>query len=69
MTDPIWSPGPVRRQTANIRRFIDLARSELDPGIHYTGIFIVIRFENPAEFWRAVWDFCAMVGTPGTKVL
>ena len=23
MTEPIWSPGPARRQTANIRRFIE----------------------------------------------
>ena len=33
MSEPIWSPGPVRRQTANIRRFMELARTELDPGI------------------------------------
>ena len=31
MSDPIWSPGPARRQTANIRRFIDLVRNELTP--------------------------------------
>ena len=69
MTDPIWSPGPVRRQTANIRRFIDLARSELDPGIHLYRDLHRYSIQNPSEFWRAVWDFCEMVGTPGTKVL
>ena len=65
MTEPIWSPGPVRRQTANIRRFIDLARSELDPGIYKYRDLHRYSVENPAEFWRAVWDFCAIVGTPG----
>jgi acetoacetyl-CoA synthetase len=69
MSDPIWSPGPVRRQTANIRRFIDLARSELDPGIYRYRDLHRYSIQNPREFWRAVWDFCEMVGTPGATVL
>jgi len=69
MPDPIWSPGPVRRQTANIRRFIDLARSELDPGIHQYRDLHRYSIQNPSGFWRTVWDFCEIVGTPGTTVL
>jgi len=69
MTDPIWSPGPVRRQTANIRRFIDLARTELDPGIYTYRDLHRYSVENPAEFWRAVWDFCGIVGSPGDTVV
>jgi len=69
MTDPIWSPGPIRRQTANIRRFIDLARSELDPGIHQYRDLHRYSIQNPSGFWRAVWDFCEVVGTPGLTVL
>ena len=69
MTDPIWSPGPVRRQTANIRRFIDLARSELDPGIHQYRDLHRYSIQNPSGFWRTLWDFCEVVGTPGTTVL
>ncbi len=69
MTDPIWSPGPVRRQTANIRRFIDLARRELDPGIHQYRDLHHYSIQNPSGFWRTVWDFCEVVGTPGTTVL
>ena len=66
MTEPIWSPGPVRRQTANIRRFIDLARSELDPGIFEYRDLYHYSLQNPPEFWRAVWDFCGITGSPGT---
>ncbi len=69
MTEPLWSPGPVRRQTANIRRFIDLARSELDPGIFEYRDLHRYSVQNPSEFWRAVWDFCEIVGTPGQSVL
>ena len=69
MTEPIWSPGPVRRQTANIRRFINLARAELDPGLYDYRDLHQYSLEHPAEFWRAVWDFCGVVGTPGASVL
>jgi acetoacetyl-CoA synthetase len=69
VTEPIWSPGPVRRQTANIRRFIDLVRRELDPRVSDYGSLHRFSVENPAEFWRAVWDFSEVRGTPGPRVL
>jgi len=69
MAEPLWSPGPARRQTSNIRRFIDLARSELDPGIFQYRDLHRYSIQNPPEFWRTVWDFCEIVGTPGQTVL
>ncbi len=69
MSDPIWSPGPARRQTANIRRFIDLLQSELDPAIKDYWDLHHFSLDQPGPFWRAVWDFCAVVGTPGAKTL
>ena len=69
MSEPIWSPGPVRRQTANIRRFIELARTELDPGIIEYRDLHRYSIENPAEFWRAVWGFCEIVGYAGNLVV
>ena len=69
MNEPIWSPSPVRRQTANIRRFMKLARTELDPGIHEYRDLHRYSIENPAEFWRAVWEFCEIVGYGGNQVV
>jgi acetoacetyl-CoA synthetase len=69
MSEPIWSPGPVRRQTANIRRFMELARTELDPGILEYRDLHRYSIENPAEFWRAVWGFCEIVGYPGNETV
>jgi len=69
MTEPIWSPGPARRQTANIRRFIELVRSELDPGVQDYWSLHRYSISYPAEFWRAVWDFCEIVGKPGGTVV
>jgi acetoacetyl-CoA synthetase len=69
MSEAIWSPGPVRRQTANINRFMDLVRSELDPGISGYQDLHRYSIENPAEFWRAIWEFCEIVGYPGKIVV
>jgi len=69
MTEPIWSPGPVRRQTANIRRFIELVRSELDPAVQDYWALHRYSTANLAEFWRAVWEFCGVVGAPGGTVV
>jgi len=65
MSEPIWSPGPARRQTANIRRFIELLRTEADPTIQDYWDLHRYSLEHPDTFWRAVWDFCAIVGQPG----
>jgi acetoacetyl-CoA synthetase len=69
MTEPIWSPGPARRQTANIRRFIELARSELDPTIHDYWDLYRYSLQCPTEFWRATWEFCGIVGSRGDVVV
>jgi acetoacetyl-CoA synthetase len=69
MTEPIWSPGPARRQTANIRRFIELARSELDPRIHDYWDLHRYSLSHPAEFWRATWEFSGIVGSRGHTVV
>ncbi len=69
MSDPIWSPGPVRKQTANISRFMEQAREELDPGISEYHELHRYSVEHPAEFWRTLWAFCEIVGYPGTTVV
>ena len=69
MTEPIWSPGPARRQTANIRRFIDLLRTEVDPEIHDYWDLYRFSLAQPEQFWRAIWEFGAVVGKPGDVTL
>ena len=69
MSDPIWSPGPVRRQTANIRRFIDMARSELDPEIDGYGDLHRYSIDQPGEFWQSLWDFCEVIGYRGASAV
>ncbi len=63
--DPIWTPGPERIAQANLTRFIRVIQSELDP--HVVDYPSLYRFsiERPKAFWRAVWEFCDVVGEHG----
>jgi acetoacetyl-CoA synthetase len=48
---------------------MDLARVELDPRIRDYQDLHRYSIERPAEFWRAVWDFCGIEGSPGNRVV
>jgi acetoacetyl-CoA synthetase len=48
---------------------MDLVRSELDPGIAQYRDLHRFSIENPSEFWRAVWEFCGVVGYAGNTVV
>jgi len=62
---PIWSPGPARLENASIERFIESVRSRLDPGIRDYWDLYDFSIQHPEPFWREVWDFCGIAGTPG----
>jgi acetoacetyl-CoA synthetase len=65
VSEPIWSPGPARRETANMRHFMELLRSEHEPGISDYWDLHRYSIEQPEVFWRALWDFCAVLGRAG----
>jgi acetoacetyl-CoA synthetase len=48
---------------------MEMARKELDPGISEYHDLHRYSVEHPAEFWRAVWAFCEIVGYPGETVV
>ncbi len=57
---PLWSPSPARKAAANLRRFEAFVNSR--HGLALSGFRAVQDFSlaKPAEFWNAVWDFCAV---------
>ena len=65
MTDPLWLPGAQRLQEANISRFIQLIRMERDPGVMDYQSLYRFSIDSPKAFWRAVWEFGGVVGSPG----
>jgi len=48
---------------------MELLGTELDPGSHEYRDLHRYSIENPAEFWRAVWEFCEIVGYAGNEVV
>ncbi len=69
MSDSIWAPGPIRRQTANVKRFIDLLRAEIDPSIQDYWDLYRFSITQPENFWRACWEFSGIVGKSGEVCL
>ncbi|MFN0087650.1 MAG: acetoacetate--CoA ligase [Blastocatellia bacterium] len=66
---PVWSPSPARIGAARLSAFQQFLRErhgqrfEDYNGLHRWSI------TAPELFWRAVWDFCGVVGDPGGTVL
>ena len=65
MTDPLWLPGTRRLQEANINRFMQLIRLERDPTVVDYQSLYRFSINSPKAFWRAVWEFAGVIGSPG----
>ncbi|MEM7338602.1 MAG: acetoacetate--CoA ligase [Actinomycetota bacterium] len=61
MTTSLWSPSPDRIAAAEITRF----RLEACPSAADSDELWRWSVEQPAEFWRAVWDYSGVIGSPG----
>jgi acetoacetyl-CoA synthetase len=62
---PLWSPSPERVAGANLTRF---AAANGRSGATYDALH-AWSVDEPAPFWRAVWNFTGMVGDPGGRTL
>jgi len=69
MTNPLWSPGTRRAQEANINRFMQLVRQERDPGVRDYASLYRFSIDSPKAFWRAVWEFGGVIGSPGHRTV
>jgi len=64
-SDPLWSPSPERASRAAITRFAARVAASW-PGVDRS--YAALHrwsIEHPGALWRAVWDFCDVVGDPG----
>src|SRR5512145_1994775 len=62
MSSLLWQPAPERVAAANLTAFIHEANQRFGAAItDYAGLW---RWSvaAPAEFWRLVWDFTAIIG-------
>ncbi len=69
MTKPLWSPGTLRVQQANITRFIKLVQLERDPGVTDYASLYRFSIDSPKAFWRALWEFGGVIGEAGNRTV
>ncbi|GMR14964.1 MAG: acetoacetate--CoA ligase [Gammaproteobacteria bacterium] len=69
MTKPLWSPGTLRVQQANLTRFIRLVQLESDPGVTDYASLYRFSIESPKAFWRAMWEFGGVIGEAGNRTV
>ncbi len=67
MTNPLWSPGDLRVQQANITRFIRLVQLERDPAVTDYASLYRFSIQSPKAFWRAMWEFGSVIGIAGER--
>jgi acetoacetyl-CoA synthetase len=69
MSKVCWNPSPERVRDANISRFIQLVRSELDPSVFDFHSLHDFSINSSEEFWQAIWEFFEVRGKSGRQVL
>ena len=68
-TPPLWSPSPERIASANMTRFMRQVERTWTvdvpdyPSLHRFSI------DQPQDFWRTMWEFGGIIGSPGERVI
>ena len=66
---PLWTPGPARVEAAGLTAFMRGAKARRGVNVNdYDGLHRW-SLEEPQAFWREVWEFCEVDGSPGDVVL
>ena len=69
MDSPLWTPDRDRVEAANVTSFIRSLQKQYDFPIHDFASLYSFSIERPEQFWRSLWDFCGVRGTPGERVI
>ena len=67
--DKLWTPSAARIEHANVTEFARRVAREHDAGVTDYASLWRWSIANKAAFWRSLWDFAGVVGTPGQRVL
>lgn len=65
---PLWSPSPERVERARMTGFIRYVTGRWNVPIADYDALYDFSITRPEDFWRAVWDFCEIIGEPGEQV-
>ena len=61
--EPLWTPTDEWITSTRLDRF----RREVRPGAADSDALWQWSVDEPGAFWRSVWDWCGVVGTPGER--
>ncbi|WP_438617136.1 acetoacetate--CoA ligase [Oryzifoliimicrobium ureilyticus] len=66
---PLWSPRQTTIETTPLYQFMQHCSTKY--GLQFEGYKDLHRWsvESRDEFWRSLWDFCAVKGDPGSRIL
>ena len=65
---PLWTPSAERIERARLTRFMGHVATEWGAEVRNYGELYEFSIGRPEDFWRAVWDFCEVIGDPGERV-
>ena len=67
---PLWSPSPERIAAANLTRFMQEVGAQQGMSLDGYDALYDWSIDQPEAFWRAIWDFCDVIGDgPGAVAL
>ena len=67
---PLWSPSPERIAAANLTRFMQEVGAQQGMSLDGYDALYDWSIDQPEAFWRAIWDFCGVIGDgPGAVAL
>ncbi|MEM1411482.1 MAG: AMP-binding protein, partial [Pseudomonadota bacterium] len=67
-TEPLWRPDAQRVAASQLAAFARTLPPEAPRAEDYPALW-QWSVDHPEVFWRAVWNYCGVVGEPGTPVL
>ena len=69
MAAPLWRPSAERAQGSALAAFTRAVEGRWR--VHLTDYWSLHRFsvDHPERFWRSVWEFCGVLGDPGSDAV
>ncbi|MFT5399496.1 MAG: acetoacetyl-CoA synthetase [Planctomycetota bacterium] len=68
-SEPLWSPSQNRIDASNMLRFIEQVNQYHGLGLSDYDSLYQWSIASKETFWSEVWDFCAIVGDKGERIL
>lgn len=69
MRAKLWAPDQHQIARTNLTKFADYVANKRNPSFADYGALHRWSIGNPEQFWADLWDFCAVIGDRGSRIL